>query len=288
MANISLIFLAIQISLFGIIILSALIYSIPIIYFQCFRYHVNIFTLNLCLAITGCSLYWIIYYTIVEFNSCYLHSENTCMLIIYAQMMFTLQVPFAFIILTVHRYCSIVYHTKHFFKTKQCIAISVIGQWIAAVALSLPMFLNHSLCILSEWKRIYALIMIVIIPSLIYMIMNGLIVNYVRSSSRQVQPQIKSIQTFSHNTIRQQPNISRRDVRLLRHMMRMFCIFVGGRSPIYIVLIIAYYIHIDLIVPRFLSLLADLSLLGDILDLFIYNHELRHFFKNIILTYFRT
>ncbi len=144
MSTVSLIFTSIQISLFGLIILLAFIYSITVLCPRRFRSQINIFTVNLCVAVTGCSLYWMIYYVMLEFNVQQLFAPNTCTFLVYAQMLCTLQVPLAFLIFSIHRLCSIVYHTKPFFKTKLWVVICVISQWITGFVLSLPIFLNAS------------------------------------------------------------------------------------------------------------------------------------------------
>jgi hypothetical protein len=78
-----------------------------------------------------------------EWNSQQLNEANTCTLVLYAETMCTIQVPLAFIIVSIHRLCSIVYHTKGFFKTKQWLKICIASQWIAGLILSLPMFVNY-------------------------------------------------------------------------------------------------------------------------------------------------
>ncbi len=119
-----------------------------------------------------------------------------------------------------------------------------------------------------------------------YIIINSIIFVYAHSSSRRIQPQITTPQPTGNNIIDQRLKLSHRDVRLLQHMIFMFCVFVGGWAPIHIVTILMTYMTIDVMVLRLLSILAELSLLCDILDLYIYNHEIRQYLKNIILKCF--
>jgi hypothetical protein len=143
MASDALIFASVQISLLGLIILLAFIYSITILLRPQFHFHINILTMNLCLAIASCALYWMIYYILLDFSIQLLYVRNTCNLILYAETMCTLQVPLAVIVVSIHRLCSIVYHTKAFFKTKQWLIICIASQWMAGLILSFPMFVNY-------------------------------------------------------------------------------------------------------------------------------------------------
>ena len=117
------------------------------------------------------------------------------------------------------------------------------------------------------------------IPSFICLLINALIYHYVRSSSRRVQAQINSGDN-------QQLKISRRDIFLLRHMVLMFCIFVGGWAPIYISAFLSYYIAFEIRVFSILIIWCELALLLDMIDLFLYNHELRNYLKHTCLRTF--
>ncbi|UJR16816.1 hypothetical protein I4U23_003715 [Adineta vaga] len=245
MSTVSLLFTSMQISLCALIILLTLIYCTTI---TCIR------------PIICCALYWMIYYAMLEFNPSRLFALNTCSFLIYAQMMCTFQVPLAFIIVSIHRLCLILYPLKLFLKQKRWVIICVLCQWIAGAILSSPIFINQSFCVTAEWKRIYTLIMYHC--------------HLCSCFISRIQPQMTTTQTTTnHSTNQQQPRISRRDIYLLRHMIFMFCIFVGGWAPVYVMTIVMFYINIDLIVMRILSILAELSLLCDIVDLFVYNHE---------------
>ncbi|CAF1160428.1 unnamed protein product [Adineta ricciae] len=203
------------------------------------------FTLNVCLAIIVCALYWMIYYIMLEFNPLKLFSVNTCGFLSYAQVLCTFQVSLAFTVVSIHRLCLIAYPTKLFFKTKRWATICVLSQWCVGVVLSLPILIDQSSCTTVKWKRIYTLILVVIIPSLSHVIINSIIVKYVRASSLRVRPEIRATQISMINPTNQnqpraqhQTKISRRDVHLLRHMIFMFFIFVGGWMPIYVMTVV--------------------------------------------------
>jgi hypothetical protein len=129
--------------------------------------------------------------------------------------------------------------------------------------------------------------MIFIIPLLLCVIINGLIITHVRASSRRIRPQIKIIQTPNNtNIIHQQITISHRDIHLLRNMFLMLCIFVCGYGPIHIAAIIINYISASVMVMRVLSFIAELSLLFNIISMFVYNHQLRDYLKHSMLKCF--
>jgi hypothetical protein len=125
------------------------------------------------------------------------------------------------------------------------------------------------------WRRLYTLIIIVFIPLVIFCINNIIIFRYVRSSTNRVKPSSAIVQTNQH-----QP-ITRRDLHLLRHMIIMFCIFVGGWAPVYIYAIISLQLDSNLMAASF-TVLSQLSLFLNITNLFLYNHELRRYFREKI------
>jgi hypothetical protein len=79
----------------------------------------------------------------------------------------------------------------------------------------------------------------------------------------------------------QQPaRISRRDIYLLRHAIFMFAMFIIGWTPIFSLVAIDYHGHVIPLVYTILEILAAISSLCCMLDLFFYNHELRQYLKN--------
>jgi hypothetical protein len=107
-----------------------------------------------------------------------------------------------------------------------------------------------------------------------------LIYQHVRSSSRRIQPQ-----TILNDI--QQSKISRRDIFLIRHMILMFCIFVRGWAPVYIIPIISDYIPVKKTISEIFTVWCELALLLDMIDLFLYNHELRNYLEDICFRLFR-
>jgi len=132
------VFSFIEVLILTIIILFAFIYSIPIICIRRFHQHNNLLTLNVCLATILCCLSWLAIFTIPLLANPYDKSRESWMYLNIPQTVFTIQVPFSFVVSSIHRYCSIVYHTKIFFKTKRWLIICIGGQWILAFILSIP------------------------------------------------------------------------------------------------------------------------------------------------------
>jgi hypothetical protein len=145
------IFSLIQIIIFILIIFLTFIYSIPIICFRRFHHANNILTLNVCIATIFCGLSWLLQdlITICCGLSWLVQDEATmfdnddffkkAMVFLYfAETTFTIQVPFSLVAASIHRYCSLVYHTNNFFKRKQWIILCIGSQWIVGFVLLIP------------------------------------------------------------------------------------------------------------------------------------------------------
>ncbi|CAF1108720.1 unnamed protein product [Adineta steineri] len=194
-------------------------------------------------------------------------------------MMCNLQVALAIVEASFNRLCSIVYHTKLFLRTKKWATICIVSQWTTGIILTIPnISFNDSSCDDQLWKAIYRFVMIVIVPSIICLMNNMMIFKYVRSSTNRVQTSLEN----AKNNAQQHQHLSRRDLHLLRHMIVMFCIFIAGWSPIYICAAIGSAISITSTIASVFIILAELSLLIDISNLFLYNHELRRYYREKI------
>ena len=118
--------------------------------------------------------------------------------------------------------------------------------------------------------------MTVLIPSFVYGIINLIIFKKVRSSTNRVQ----STNATEHNE--RNPPIPRRDLHLLRHLVVLFCIFIAGWGPVFTYTAIVTDIDFGSIIYIALFILAVLSIFCLIIDLFLYNHELRKYFREKI------
>ena len=134
------IFSIIRIILFGLIVLIAFVYSIPIIFIRRFHHRNNILTLNICIATLFCCLYWFIFYIMLRIDlfETYRFMMRSCAFVVIVPVILTLQIPFSFVTVSIHRLCCIQYHNKNLFKTKKWIAICILAQWILGVIFILP------------------------------------------------------------------------------------------------------------------------------------------------------
>ena len=119
--------------------------------------------------------------------------------------------------------------------------------------------------------QIYTLIIIAVVPSVSLAITNGIIFLHARRSTRRIH-------AMSENTdVR--PALSQRDGRLLKHMTFMFVIYFCGWVPMYIIAAVNWNGNaISYVLHHGLTILPVISLLIDVTNLFLYNHELRRYF----------
>lgn len=94
-------------------------------------------------------------------------------------------------------------------------------------------------------------------------------------SSQRLISGVKSLSLESLNS----KNLQNRDVALLKHILFLHIIFVLGWAPIALTPVIELFIKIPHLVYLFVRLLPSMSLLINILDLYVYNHELRQYFQ---------
>jgi hypothetical protein len=144
MADVTFIIWLLQVSLLAINIILAVAYSIPILLLRQFHHRLNIFTVNVSMAIICVCLFWFVSDMITHFNIRQLYNVKTCPLLAYAQMMCTIQLPLALVVVSIHRLCSVVYHTKVFFKRKQWIVMCVTCQWLVGIVVSLPILIRDA------------------------------------------------------------------------------------------------------------------------------------------------
>jgi hypothetical protein len=124
--------------------------------------------------------------------------------------------------------------------------------------------------------------MIIVVPLIICLVTNIIIFIHVYTSSHRIQPVARSAAATGDND-QQRPRINRRDIHLLQHMILMFLSFIIGWSPIYLVSVLSYMISFSPLTFRLLSFLSQISVCFVIIDLFLYNHELRRYLRQTIL-----
>lgn len=119
---------------YGLALAFAILYSCLILFIRRFHNRNNIFILNICINIISATIYYTMYFYIVEYDM----SNSMCTLLHYAFNLTAVQVPFAFVTFTIHRSCIIIYHTKVFFKTKIWVVLCISIQWTVQFLISLP------------------------------------------------------------------------------------------------------------------------------------------------------
>ncbi len=129
-----------------------------------------------------------------------------------------------------------------------------------------------------RWINFYSLFIVVVLPSIVTIVFNSMIFFFVRSSTRRVHATATAPTTSVANTNLQHA----RDMYLVKHMVFIFIVFLIGWAPIYIVSVINFSEGLPLWVYFLLRMLPVFSTLTNIVDLFIYNHDLRKYLKKQI------
>ncbi|CAF1207745.1 unnamed protein product [Rotaria magnacalcarata] len=139
---------------------------------------------------------------------------------------------------------------------------------------------NLSICVTQQWMPYYKLGVIVIFPSLISIIANSVIFNFACLSTRRIRLHGG---IASMNPIRsRQERLRHREVYLLKQMAFMFCVHVGGWAPIYIIAASNIHGYLFSALYGFFFVLAQISTLCNILNLFLCHHEIRQYLINQI------
>jgi hypothetical protein len=139
-----------QASLFSLNVLFAFMYSCSILCNRRFHHRNNVFILNMCLTIICTCVYFLIYFTMFYFDLRRLYTPNMCLFLLYTYNIASMEIPFSFVTFSVHRLCSIRYHTKPFFKTKRWVVICIGSQWIGEFVISLPFIFRKASVSISD------------------------------------------------------------------------------------------------------------------------------------------
>jgi len=131
--------------LYALILLFNVIHSCLILFNRRFRHRNNMFILNICFSLLVHIVYFGNYFNMQYFDSRRLFFLPTCNFLFYAYNIASTTTPFSFVTFTIHRFCSIVYHTNPFFKKKRWVVICIASQRIAELILALPYVLKIQL-----------------------------------------------------------------------------------------------------------------------------------------------
>ncbi|CAF1506596.1 unnamed protein product [Adineta steineri] len=128
--------------------------------------------------------------------------------------------------------------------------------------------------LLVPWLGPYIFFVVLVIPAVVFVISNGIIYFTVRASSRRVHTITEnSSGNFSIE------RLSSRDIRLLKHMVFVFIVYLTGWSPIYIAAAAGLTRGMPDWLYYLLELPAGVSFMILLLDLLWYNHEVRQYLK---------
>jgi len=116
------------------------------------------------------------------------------------------------------------------------------------------------------------LIIVVTIPSILATIFNSLIYISVRSSTRRIRATTENVNQANS-----------RDISLLKHMLFIFVVFIIGWTPTYVDMIFNSSITGTLLSSLILEVIAIVSTIVIIFDLFFYNRDLRRYLTENIL-----
>ena len=112
-------------------------------------------------------------------------------------------------------------------------------------------------------------------PVCVCIVANTLIYLHVRASTRRARS--RSAPRARH----------RRDIFLLRHMIFLCCVYMLGWGPSMIVDIVIYHSGGSGLVYDCVTVNFQLALLVDIIDLFLYNREVRKYLTGLCLPRYR-
>ena len=119
----------------------------------------------------------------------------------------------------------------------------------------------------------YAFLIVAIIPGILFFLLNAMIFSHVRSSTQRVAPSTNVGHVSSTKT---------RDMRLIKSMSIIFSLFVIGWGPVYI--LVTFYEQF--VLPfEVLKYLAESILFSDIVNLYVYNTDIRLYLKQRLLNF---
>jgi hypothetical protein len=124
---------------FVLIILSACIYSIPILCVKRFRSPINILTVNVSISCIICSVYWTMY-TVLQMVMLEELTKWDCVLFQYFQTFVNCQEIYALCNVSINRFCIILYNNKRLLRIQKWVFTCIGIQWLIGVILPLPLF----------------------------------------------------------------------------------------------------------------------------------------------------
>ncbi|CAF1251797.1 unnamed protein product [Rotaria sp. Silwood1] len=234
-------------------------------------------TVHVCLAFIGSAVFWIIVYMLNLYYDAayYIISQERCSIVSSIETILNSLVIYSLCTVAINRFCIIKYSNRILFKSPRWALVCIGITWLITSFVSVPLLIssNREMFGTTFFLELYIQIIVLILPTVIFASINILIFIYARQSSRRIQAST-TLRTVIMNN---------RDVRLLKHMILIFVVFLSGWSPIYILICIDFDGKLSPIIYRLLSILPALSLLGNMIDLFLFNHQLRLYFRQLYI-----
>ncbi|CAF2509847.1 unnamed protein product [Rotaria sp. Silwood2] len=271
----------VKLVLFILLIVFACVYALPLCFLSRFHSPINMMTVHVCLAFIGSAVFWTIVYMLNLRNgaSYNIISQERCSIASSIETILNCLVIYSLCTVSINRFCIIRYSNRIMFKSQRWALVCIGITWLITLIVSIPLLISshREICVKmfgqTFFLELYVQVIVVIFPTVIFALINILIFIYARQSSRRIRVNA-ALRTVIMNN---------RDVRLLKHMILIFVIFLSGWSPIYILVCIDFNSELSPIIYRFLSILPALSLLGNMIDLFLFNHQLRLYFRHLFV-----
>jgi len=265
----------IQIPILSLTITFAIAYTILILTRPIFRNNkINWFTVNLCLMSALLSIVMLLMSIkrVIDESS----SSLPCRLQGFLQNMTTCQLMYSHAVIAVSRFLTIVYATKHFFRSTVFLFCCLGSGWLFAFLVAIPYLLLDGFACSSSTQATflsyYALVFILVVPVLIVLMLNIRIFWFVRQSSRRVHTEGTG------------PGVSKaRDIHLLKVMIATFTVFVAGWMPLFVTQTFSQRFTISSIANSIFAVLPPLSMLCDVILLIYINQPVRLFLMQLIV-----
>jgi len=263
----------IQISLFSLIFLLAVAYTILLLTRKTFRSNkLNWPTVNVCLATAFFSLIQLLFIIIRLANL----SIIPCRLQGFILNMIACQMMHAYCVSSINRLLAIRYFNKLVFRSSRWLLMNISIGWIVGLLCAVPnAFYNSITCLTGTSPmllKVYTCITTLLIPIHVVAVCNVSIFRYMSHVRRRVH-------SITNN--RNNYNISRkRDVYVSKLMLLTFSLFAIGWTPIFVEQLFTTNEHrLPNAVSLFFQFLLLNSLLGDIILLIYANQPVRQLIK---------
>ncbi|CAF1414248.1 unnamed protein product [Adineta steineri] len=259
-------------------IIFAMFYVILIIIRPTFRRNkLNWFTVNVCIASVLLSINVLSMNIGRQFN---VPNYIPCRVQGFLIIMSASQLMYSHCVVSFSRLLTIVYASKHFFRTKLCVWTCIGFGWLFALLVSLIyLFVDGFLCLTltkSRFLPFYTLFTNLILPAIIVAVCNIRILWHVRRSSRQ-----------THATNGKKRGCYIRDIRLVKIMIISFGIVFTGWVPIILLQTFALYTLMNSSLGVYFQILLSLTMLHGVLFLIYTNPPVRLFIKQIVVKRYR-